>query len=74
MLVEAHTARQMTKMVVTEAREALKRNEETFDRRICQIRGEIQSAHQREGDTQADLIGMLKLKLTEVCGVITNVW
>ena len=42
--------------------------EERFNRRVSQIREEIESAHKRECDAQADLIGMLKLKLTEISG------
>ena len=68
MLVEEHTAGQAAETVASEVKQELLMYEEQFDRRVSQIKEEIESAHKRESDTQEDLIGILKLKLTEVSG------
>jgi len=60
-----NAARQATEMA---AKEAQTIGDERLNRRVSQIREEIESAHKRESDAQVDLIGMLKLKLTKVSG------
>ena len=68
MLEEEHMARQAAETVASEVKQELIMYEERCDRRVSQIREEIESVHKHESDAQADLIGMLKLKLTEVSG------
>ena len=65
MVEEANAARQAAEMA---AKEAQTIGDERLNRRVSQIREEIESAHKRESDAQVDLIGMLKLKLTKVSG------
>jgi len=67
-LEEEHTARQVAEIVASEVKQELLLHEERFERRVDQIREEIENTHKRESDAQADLIGMLKLKFTEVSG------
>jgi len=65
-LEEEHMARQVTETVASEVKQELLLHKERFERCVDQIREEIENTHKRESDAQADLIGMLKLKLTKV--------
>ena len=66
MLEEEHMARQAAETVTSEVKQEFLMYEERFDRHVSQIREEIESTHKHESDAQADLVGMLKLKLTKV--------
>ena len=63
MVEEANATRQAAEMVANEAQTI---GDERLNRSVSQIREEIESAHKRESDAQANLIDMLKLKLTKV--------
>ena len=55
MLEEEHMARLAAETVASEVKQELLMYEERCDRRVSQIKEEIESAHKRESDAQADL-------------------